>query len=370
MLCLFDRAMAISKEKLSIVILRRNLSKENRQAKEIEEVFAKTKNRNKESFEARNNLLLFTSLASLFLILIIFPITVKCFFIDQKQSPQLHEWSYQDQTDWRKENKQCGLKNQSPIDIQRRYVIPSGHLKLQFYNYNQYIKFKIQNAHHTIKLNPIDLSANDQFGIKLNQNQELGESMASKMSGASVTEITATEDDIEPEYEAKAPVNNNKHNDHHNNHQGQVYREPTRITADHRHHSLENKSHQFSSYNNNHNNQQQQNQGLDSNSIGIMDENVVDLAESSTSSPTTSLPYNGAPTIKLDWLDDGNNEYKLHDIHFHWGERRDNGSEHAIDGRRAAMEVSMSVDISLNIDNRAGKPHNVCLLSHLYVTTI
>lgn len=52
------------------------------------------------------------------------------------------------------------------------------------------------------------------------------------------------------------------------------------------------------------------------------------------------VAYDGAPTIKLDWLDDGNNEYKLRDIHFHWGERRDNGSEHAIDGRRAAMEVS------------------------------
>lgn len=52
------------------------------------------------------------------------------------------------------------------------------------------------------------------------------------------------------------------------------------------------------------------------------------------------LAYDGQPTIKLDWLDDGNNEFTLHDIHLHWGERKDNGSEHAIDGKRAAMEVS------------------------------
>lgn len=53
------------------------------------------------------------------------------------------------------------------------------------------------------------------------------------------------------------------------------------------------------------------------------------------------LPYNGAPSIKLDWLDDGFNVFKLRDIHFHWAERRDNGSEHAIDGVRAAMEMHL-----------------------------
>lgn len=79
-----------------------------------------------------------------------------------------------------------------------------------------------------------------------------------------------------------------------------------------------------------------QNQPIDGNSLGQDD-------HSGQQANTDLPPYNGAPTIKLDWLDDGNNEYKLRDIHFHWGERRDNGSEHAIDGRRAAMEVSYRI---------------------------
>lgn len=327
------------KRGLLIVISKKNLSEDkNRRAKEIGVKTNAKMGMKMNRFESRNSPTFLTYLATTFLILVIFPLAIKCFYIDQKQSPQLHEWSYGDQLDWRRENKQCGLKNQSPIDIQRRYVIPSNHLKLHFYNYNQYIKFKIQNAHHTIKLNPIDLFANDQFGIKLNQNPD--ESMASSINKASLPEITTNEDDMEPEYEAKAPVNNNKYNDRHNNHQGQNHREQTRIKVDRQGLEKENKSHQSSNYNN-----QQHNQGLDSNSIGIIDENinVEDGAQSGTSSSATSLPYNGAPTIKLDWLDDGNNEYKLHDIHFHWGERRDNGSEHAIDGRRAAMEVSISV---------------------------
>lgn len=320
-----------------------------------EQVVELEKKRRKKSFNWGHHYfpLPFFSTSLLLLIVIIFPSLINCFFIDEKQSPQTHEWSYTDQINWRRENKQCGLKSQSPIDIQRRYVIPSNHLKLHFYNYNQNTKFKIQNAHHTIKLNPVDLNSfgngnDNQFGIKLNpENQNDDHQSSGSIDKAPlVPDLMAVEDDVEPEYEAKTPVNNNnngpaiKHKQHHTHSQGQNNnnnnREQTRIKTDHHYGSSSadqhSKSHQ----------QQQQNQGLDSNSIGMIDENinVEDVAQSATSSSTASLPYNGAPTIKLDWLDDGNNEYKLHDVHFHWGERRDNGSEHAIDGRRAAMEVS------------------------------
>lgn len=340
----------------------RTRTKNENLSEQIVKMKKKKKNNNnnrKSSFKREDHYfpLHFFLASLLILIVVIFPSLVKCFFIDEKQSPRTHEWSYTDQVNWRKENKQCGLRSQSPIDIQRRYVIPSNHLKLHFYNYNQNTKFNIQNAHHTIKMNPIDLNSfgngNDQFGIKLNPPENQNHNQNDDQSGGSVNkaplvpDLMAVEDDVEPEYEAKTPVNSNnnspvnKHKQHHTHTQGQnnnsnSNREQTRIKTDH-HYGSSSDQHSKS--------HQQQNQGLDSNSIGMIDENinVEDVAQSATSSSSASLPYNGAPTIKLDWLDDGNNEYKLHDIHFHWGERRDNGSEHAIDGRRAAMEVSISI---------------------------
>lgn len=47
------------------------------------------------------------------------------------------------------------------------------------------------------------------------------------------------------------------------------------------------------------------------------------------------------PTVVLDWLPDGNNTYELQDIHFHWGNGIDKGSEHEINGAKAAAEMHM-----------------------------
>lgn len=187
-------------------------------------------------------------------------------------------------------------------------------------------KFRIQNAHHTIKLDPIYDNQNE-FGIKLigssgtgSGGNDMGMSAADLDGNSSnMSDIITADDEVE------AVVLYNKNND------------PT--------------------------GQQQQQQQNNSNAersrviVHKQNGNVVDVSRNEHSSSDGSLlnsleseqtnanqneqqPYNGYPTIKLDWLDDGNNEYKLRDIHFHWAERRDNGSEHAIDGRRAAMEVS------------------------------
>lgn len=281
------------------------------------------------------------------------------FFIDQRQSPLSHEWSYSNQQDWRMEHKQCGQNVQSPIDIMRRHVITNNQLKLHFYNYNQLTKFKIENAHHTIKLSPIDINQQDNFGFKL-RPPGAGSSPNGGDDGfnSSLPDIiTADEDSGEPEFEARPPTQSSvaqhypesNHNNHH--HQASGRNQSLRI-------KLAAASQQQSSQSNHQQHQQQQqqnsrartlhhehptssvvaNQAIDSNNIGSTHEDGVN---GDNSLEHQQQPYNGSPTIKLDWLDDGNNEYKLRDIHFHWGERRDNGSEHAIDGRRAAMEMHL-----------------------------
>jgi len=53
----------------------------------------------------------------------------------------------------------------------------------------------------------------------------------------------------------------------------------------------------------------------------------------------TPIPSISTPTVKLDWLSDGS-EFELQEIHFHWGDGINKGSEHEIDGERAAAEVS------------------------------
>lgn len=43
------------------------------------------------------------------------------------------------------------------------------------------------------------------------------------------------------------------------------------------------------------------------------------------------------PALRLNWLDDC--VFELNEIHFHWGNGIDKGSEHEINGQRAAAEV-------------------------------
>lgn len=87
--------------------------------------------------------------------------------------------------------------------------------------------------------------------------------------------------------------------------------------------------------------QQQQQQGPANAYINNNNHNADHLITDDDIDGGQRLPFNGAPSIKLDWLDDGYNVFKLRDIHFHWAERKDNGSEHAIDGVRAAMEMHL-----------------------------
>lgn len=224
-------------------------------------------------------------------------------------------------------HKQCDKKAQSPIDIQRRHVIQNNQLKLHFYNYNQPTRFKIQNAHHTIKLNPIETLRRDQFGLKLNPDD-----MDDGGSNSSLPDILSADEDLEPEFISTGQqTNSNNNNDNHHNSRHHQSRIPIGSAAKA---SGGNAHHQTGGLNPSSNAQIGENHQGEHNSLEEAPSGQVINSE--------TPPYGGAPTIKLDWLDDGNNEYKLRDIHFHWGERRDNGSEHAIDGRRAAMEVSSS----------------------------
>lgn len=181
-------------------------------------------------------------------------------------------------------------------------MIQSSQLKLHFYNYNQLTRFKIENAHHTIKLSPLDgalvsrQQADGQLGFKFQPGDLDG-------SNSSLADIITADEDPEPEFEASSPD------------RSRVIKHPQQPQRGAPH--VERPSDNVGNH---------------------LDTNHIEEQAADPSAP----PYHGAPTIKLDWLDDGNNEYKLRDIHFHWAERRDNGSEHAIDGRRAAMEVSFS----------------------------
>lgn len=50
------------------------------------------------------------------------------------------------------------------------------------------------------------------------------------------------------------------------------------------------------------------------------------------------IPSLAAPSVKVSWLSD--TIYELQEIHFHWGDGINKGSEHEINGQRAAAEVS------------------------------
>lgn len=243
----------------------------------------------------------------------------EAFFIDNNQSPQQHQWSYRDQHHWAPDYKHCGSNAQSPIDIQSRNVISNSHLNLQFFNYDQPVKFKLSNAHHTIKLNPIEsfMDPSSQFGVKFpapsgsesNDNRE-------SSAGTQVPDIITADE----------PPNDEDHGYHSSgtgseSSSSQSHKSQSRFSGSRLQFNTPSQQPVDSLYGN---------QIEQDNSSG----------NSQGGGAANQLPYNGAPTIKLDWLDDGNNEFRLQDVHFHWGERRDNGSEHAIDGNRAAMEVS------------------------------
>lgn len=181
-------------------------------------------------------------------------------------------------------------------------MIPTSSLKLHFYNYNQLTRFKIQNAHHTIKLNPIEPQLDGSPLKPLEAGEEISDPQAAGAANSSAAPTPspappATDsqpaDELEPEFETSAAS---------------------------RPHRLDEAA------------------AAGASQLGRSGQPAA--ADESSPGANELPPYRGLPSIKLDWLDDGNNEYKLRDIHFHWAERRDNGSEHAIDGRRSAMEVS------------------------------
>lgn len=52
------------------------------------------------------------------------------------------------------------------------------------------------------------------------------------------------------------------------------------------------------------------------------------------------VPLLSQPTIKLNWIHEPNQEFELGEIHFHWGDGLNKGSEHEINGQAGAAEVS------------------------------
>jgi hypothetical protein len=262
------------------------------------------------------------------------------FFIDERQSPQTDEWNYNDQLQWRQINRECSGTAQSPIDIKHKNVIISQHLRLHFYNYNQQIKFKLSNAHHTIKMNPLGPAYED-MGSRSGLNAS---SIHDMMTADEIVDFAASSSQ-----RASSGAGGGGHSSpadgqhlsrliasdgaqHQQQQQPQQPPPPSSRPADEAAPKAGWQHQRASSHLAN----------------DIEHERELEHGQFGRFGGGGSRPdregapaYGGAPTIKLDWLDDGNNEYKLRDIHFHWGERRDNGSEHAIEGRRAAMEVSV-----------------------------
>lgn len=205
-------------------------------------------------------------------------------------------------------------------------MIANNHLNLHFYNFDRPTKFRLENAHHTVKLEP--LGAAYEFAFR-----------AQNSSGAATaSDVLATADEyVDPVWRASnanerrqfapAPAVAPPPHSSDNISDKRILPESARARLSSSSSSPPLKQTPSGAHS-------RRNQLADAPSAGAAANDDADDDE------RHSLPYEGAPTIKLDWLDDGNNEYKLRDVHFHWAERRDNGSEHAIDGRRAAMEVS------------------------------
>lgn len=51
-------------------------------------------------------------------------------------------------------------------------------------------------------------------------------------------------------------------------------------------------------------------------------------------------PLMSQPSVALSWLPEGSNQFELGEIHFHWGDGLNKGSEHEINGQAGAAEVS------------------------------
>uniref|UniRef100_A0A6G1SBA9 carbonic anhydrase n=1 Tax=Aceria tosichella TaxID=561515 RepID=A0A6G1SBA9_9ACAR len=284
------------------------------------------------------------------------------FFIDVKQSPQTSEWNYGDQMRWRQMHRDCAGRAQSPIDIKHKNVIISQHLRLNFYNYDQQIRFKLANAHHTIKMNPLGPAYEQEF------EQHGGGGQRGGLNASSIHDIMTVD-----EYVEFTPNSNQQDSSGSGSSSSGVSSGSSTPVgggpgagSDHMGRLIVGSAARQAG-------SQQQRQlgarlatdpsqrGRDyerdrqaSNDIELERERNhghhasgggagfgAGLFSGFHTGGKDRAAYDGAPTIKLDWLDDGNNEYKLRDIHFHWGERRDNGSEHAIDGRRAAMEMHL-----------------------------
>jgi len=57
----------------------------------------------------------------------------------------------------------------------------------------------------------------------------------------------------------------------------------------------------------------------------------------------TPIPSISKPTLKLNFVP-GGEEFELQEIHFHWGDALNKGSEHEINDQRSAAEVSGLID--------------------------
>lgn len=207
-----------------------------------------------------------------------------------------HDWTYNEQYKW---NQKCiSGDRQSPIDINRQYVMQNPRLQLKFYNYDQHVRFKLKNAHHTIMLSPIDFQEAMLIGQVGDHNNT--DWLASLQEASDVNNGTSTTN-LQPTTTTTTSPS-----------QATLQRHGSRL---------------------------QVNAGAGGGHLAAPTPLGANQHQQQQIRPNPAL--DGRPAIKLEWFDDGNNEFYLHGIHFHWNERRDNGSEHAIDGRRAAMEVSL-----------------------------
>lgn len=280
------------------------------------------------------------------------PAASEAFFIDEHQSPAAKHWSYGDQSNWKHSYAQCGLRNQSPVDIAHSHVIYSKNLKLQFYNYNKPVRFNIRNAHHTVKLNPIY----EKYSWIHNQDPTL---RSAQDSGAGDDSLPDDGGDIQDLITLQEELSKQQTST-------STQRTPSRLAASRFNANSNNNSNNYSNNNNGKDDARAQQQAATSTSskYNAADDDEYNQQGNARSSGSSSgakqfaqqqpdaekrLPYDGQPTIKLNWLDDGNNEFTLEDIHFHWDERKDNGSEHAIEGRRGAMEMHL-VHIKRGLD--------------------
>lgn len=90
----------------------------------------------------------------------------------------LHLWTYVDQEEWKSQYPSCeapGIR-QSPIDIETKKVVVDSDRKLTFVNYDVDTKLKLVNNHHTISIEPIEVTKTPSVKSSwLNREFELAE---------------------------------------------------------------------------------------------------------------------------------------------------------------------------------------------------